>query len=520
MKILLNAQMRRIDRAACEKVGMPSIVLMENAARGAAAFFAAEFPLPGYRHCLVLAGKGNNGGDGLAIGRLLQQQGYSVRFLLLAPAAQLSPDGKTNFAIVRNLGYPWEEIKAVARLKKILGACRPGGTFLVDAVFGTGLSRPLAPGFFAEAIQAVNRSGLAVTAVDIPSGLGEGFLPAAGVHVRARATAALHSLKWAHFNPDGNDSCGKIRVVDIGIPRELADQPEHDTCLIEPRDFSFLLAARPPAAHKGAFGHALVVAGSKDKPGAGILSSFAALKAGAGLVTAAVAPENRLLFVKTHPEVMTMPYERGEEPADRCNDFSCVLAGPGLGDTTGTMRTVSLLLKLAKVPLILDADALNVLSSRCELLRHRRSRPLVLTPHPGEFSRLLGLGMKAIMADRLSLARAFAMEHRLHLVLKGHHTLLATPQGRVWVNQTGNAGMATAGSGDVLAGMIAGLTAQFHPQHPLETILAAAVFLHGYAGDLAAAACGQMSLTAGDILNHLPSAINKIDEFHSPFLGS
>jgi len=520
MKILLNSWMRQIDRAAIEQRGIPSIVLMENAARACAACFAEEFPPNRFPDCLVLAGKGNNGGDGLAVGRLLLERGYGVRFLLLAQPEQLTPDARANYEILRGQSCELETIASAARLKKILTACNANETFLVDAVFGTGLAGPLRSGLFAAAIEAVNASGIAAAAIDIPSGLGESFPPAAGIHIRARVTAALHGLKWAHLNPDGSPDCGRIHVVDIGIPRDLENDKQQYLRLTEPADFKTLLARRKASAHKGSFGHVLVVAGSGEKPGAGILASFAALKVGAGLSTAAVSMRNRDLYVLAHPEVMTLPFEKPEELSGKLNDFSCILAGPGMGNRLSTLKAVSLLLKETRQPLVLDADALNVLQGQPDLLRARTTRQLVLTPHVGEFARLTGKTVKEVQEDRLALAREFAMRHCVYLVLKGHHTLTATPEGRVWVNQTGNPGMATAGSGDVLGGMIAGLVAQFHPQQPMETILVAAVFLHGYAGDLAARETGEMGLTAGDIVAFIPKSVLKINGFRSPFLGT
>lgn len=520
MKILLFSWMKERDRLAIEKAGIPSIVLMENAARAAAAFFAAEFPCNRFPDCLVLSGKGNNGGDGLAIGRLLLEQGYGVRFLLLASPDQLSADARTNFDLLRAMDCDMDIVPSAAKLKKILGAYDGDETFLVDAVFGTGLDKPLNAGLYAESLDAVNCSGIPVAAVDIPSGLGESFPAAAGIHVRARITAALQCLKWVHLYPDGNPDCGRIRVLDIGIPDDPENDKAHTIRLTEPDDFKVLLEKRRGDAHKGAFGHALVVAGSAEKPGAGILASYAALKAGAGLCTAAVSPRNRDLYILSHPEIMTLPYEKHEELAGRLNDFSCVLVGPGMENRLSTLKTVSLLLRESSQPVVLDADALNVLQGQTGLLPTRGARPLVLTPHPGEFARLTDKTVKEIQENRLTLAREFALKHCLYLVLKGHHTLTATPEGRVWVNQTGNPGMATAGSGDVLGGLIAGLIAQFHPQQPMERILAAAVFLHGFAGDLAVRRTGEMGLTASDILAAIPESILKINEFHSSFLGS
>jgi len=520
MEILLFSWIKELDRLAIEKAGIPSIELMENAARAATDFFAAEFPCNRFPDCLVLAGKGNNGGDGLAIGRLLLEQGYGVRFLLLVAPEQLSPDPKINFDRIHDLECDIEIVLAAAKLKKILAEYDADQTFLVDAVFGTGLDKPLKTGFFAEALEAVNGSAIPVASVDMPSGLGESFTPEVGIHVRARVTAALHSLKWAHLLPDGNPDCGKIRVLDIGIPHDLAINKEYDISLTEPADFKALLAKRKADAHKGAFGHVMIVAGSDEKPGAGILAAYASLRAGAGLCTAAVSMRNRDLFVLAHPEIMTLPYEKSEELSGRLNDFSCVLAGPGMGNRLSTLKAVSLLLRESTQPIVLDADAINVLQGHSNLLPVRGTRPLVLTPHPGEFARLTNKTIKEILENRLPLAREFASKHGLYLVLKGHHTLTVTPEGRVWVNQTGNPGMATAGSGDVLGGLIAGLIAQFHPHQPMEIILAAAVFLHGFAGDLAARQTGEMGLTASDIVAFIPKSILEINEFHSPFLGS
>ena len=520
MKILLSAWMKELDRLAMQTAAIPSIRLMENAAQAASAFFATEFPPNRFPDCIVLSGKGNNGGDGLAIGRLLLERGYGVSFVLLAAPEELSRDAKTNYDLVRALDGNIQVVLSAAKLKKILEDRDVEGTFLVDAVFGTGLEQPVKSGLFAEALNAVNASGIPVAAVDIPSGLGEGFPAEAGIHVTARVTAALHSLKWAHLAADGGPECGRIRVLDIGIPADLASDKEYEIRLTEPGDFNALLAKRKACTHKGAFGHALVVAGSEEKPGAGILASYAALKSGAGLCTAATSLRSRDLFIAAHPEIMVLPYEKPEELSGKLQEFSCVLAGPGMGNRLSTLKTVSLLLRESHQPIVLDADALNVLQGQTRLLPSRSSRPLVLTPHPGEFARLTDKTVKEIQADRLTLAREFAMQFGLYLILKGHFTLIATPAGRVWVNQTGNPGMATAGSGDVLSGIIAGMIAQFHPSQPMEVILAAAVFLHGFAGDLAVRHTGEMGLTASDISSFIPESTLKIDDFQSPFLCS
>jgi len=518
MKVLRASWMREIDRQAIDGRGIPSIVLMEQAAKASAGFFAGEFPRPRFHNVIALIGKGNNGGDGLAVGRLLHQQGYRVHFLLLAPASQLSADPLANFNQARDLGLECREIGDAAEAESFLSGFSSADTFIIDAIFGTGLSKPLSKGLVGDVIQAVNRSGLKIAAIDIPSGLAEDFLPDEGIHVRADVTAAVHALKLAHIHPDGNRHCGKIRVLDIGIPAELAEKPAYYLNLIFPELFRDLLQDRPVDAHKGDFGHLLAIVGSMEKPGAGILGCFAALRSGSGLVTAAVPPENRLLYVAAHPELMVLPWQKINEIIDRLDEFDSVLAGPGLGNHPTTRELVGRLLEKASVPLILDADALNVLENSGSLLKRKNRPPLVLTPHLKEFSRLSGLPAAEILRDRVGLGREFARQHGVVLVLKGHHTIIATPEGTVWLNQTGNPGMASAGSGDVLSGMIAGMVGQFIRCQPLEKIVAAAVFLHGYAADLAVRKTGQLSLVASDIVDHIPASITQIDGYRSPFL--
>jgi len=522
MKLLYAHWMQELDAETINGIGIPSIVLMENASRGAADFFAREFPLPQFKHVIVVAGKGNNGGDGFAAGRILFQKGYNVHFVLLSNPEKLNPDPKINFDILNRLKLPITIIEKEDHLKALSALFKQfhhSDTFLIDALFGTGLNNPVRPGLYANAISAMNQSPFKIAAIDLPSGLSDAFLPDEAVHIDADITATFHSLKTAHLHPDGNKHCGHIHIIDIGIPHLLEQREAYYIDIIEPQAFENLFATRSVDAHKGSFGHTLTICGSVEKPGAGILSSYAALKSGTGLCTAAVCEENRTLVPAVHPELMTLIFKNSSQLSERFSQFNTILTGPGLGDTDETAQLISLLLETAPMPVIMDADALNVLQ-RPELkkkLNKKRSYPLVLTPHPGEFSRLTGQPVNEILKKRISLSREFAMQHSVYLILKGHHTLIATPGGHIYVNQTGNAGMATAGSGDVLSGMIAGMVSQYCKSYPIETILQAAVFLHGYAGDLAARKVGEVSLTAGDILNHIPSAIQQLHEYRSPY---
>jgi NAD(P)H-hydrate epimerase len=254
-----------------------------------------------------------------------------------------------------------------------------------------------------------------------------------------------------------------------------------------------------------------------EKPGAGILSSYAMLKSGAGLCTLAVNPENRTLAVQSHPEIMTLVYQKIDDIIERIKEFNCILMGPGLGANNQTYDMTTKLIQYARVPVVLDADSVSVFHVGKEFFKNDREIPIVITPHPGEFSKLTGLSIQEIQKNRIISSREFAKEFKVFVVLKGHHTVIASPDGKVFINQSGNAGMATAGSGDVLAGMIAGMISQFGNQYNMELILQAAVFFHGFAGDLAVEKVGEMALTASDILDFIPEAFLKCDDFNTPF---
>lgn len=523
MKILLSSWMQELDGEAIHKIGIPSIVLMENASQGAARFFARRFPLEeSFRDIIVVAGKGNNGGDGIAVGRILHQQGYNVRFLLLAAPEKLNTDPKINFDIIRELGLPYTVIRDEAYLDEVFEGCRrytPDRTVVIDAIFGTGLNKPVTQGIYAAAIDWISNCGFKVAAIDIPSGLSDAFLPEEGTHVVADVTATFQCLKTAHVHPDGNKYCGSIEVIDIGIPFEKVNNDKYYINVITPADFGGLLTTREIDAHKGHFGHVLTIAGSLDKPGAGILSSYAVLRVGAGLCTAAVYYENHTAAVAVHPEIMTLTYKEAGDLIPSLTPFNTILAGPGLGDTGDTLATVSMLLKHATVPLVFDADALNVISRDVSILDRPRKADVVLTPHPGEFSRLTGKPWPEIRKNRIRHSREFAMKHNVYLVLKGHHTIVASPGGQIFINTTGNPGMATAGSGDVLSGMIAGMCCQFERIYGLDYILQAAVYIHGYAGDLGVLEIGEASLTAVDVIDYIPRTFLKLkaNEYNSPF---
>src|SRR5262245_26522734 len=454
--------MRSIDRRTIERHRIPEIVLMEQAGRQVAALLGS---LHGDRlpdlHVLLLCGPGNNGGDALVTARLLTDRGLSCRTLLFARPGGLRGSAAQAYEAARRLGVVVEPVRSPAawrRLRRALAQC----DLVVDGLLGTGLSRPVA-GLFADVIEAVNRSGREVIAVDIPSGLLGDTPGIPGPAIRARHTVTFARPKVPHLLAPASGLCGVVHVADIGIPEAAVAAERPALSLADPLALRKSLPRRRRDAHKGDFGHVLVVAGSRGKGGAARLAALAALTAGCGLVTAAVPKSLASSFVRGEMEVMTEGLDETDEGTISDTALPrlrrllagkrAVAVGPGLTTHPSTRRLVRDLVASVRVPLVLDAPGLNP-SPRPSGLRPRRA--LLLTPHPGEMGRLLGTGTQDVQADRLGAVRRLARRTRGHVVLKGHRSLVASPDGHVSVNPTGNPGMATAGSGDVLTGFLAG----------------------------------------------------------------
>ncbi|MGA2037638.1 MAG: NAD(P)H-hydrate dehydratase [Bryobacteraceae bacterium] len=501
MKVLTAAEMREVDRRTIE-MGIPGIVLMENAGMRVVEFLAERFaPLEAQR-VVVLCGKGNNGGDGLVIARQIHtcfpRCGLTV--VLLAEPEDLRGDARANYAMLRTCAIP-----VYRKLPD-----RPcDATLVVDALLGTGISGP-ATGEIEEAICFTGEPTQAarVVAVDIPSGMSSDAGESAGRVARADYTVTFTAPKLGQVMPPNCDSTGELIVRPIGTPPELLLDVKID--LVEPSMFSRVMAPRPPGGHKGTFGHALVVAGSRGKTGAAALCGLGALRAGAGLVTVASA-ESAIPQIAAHaPELMTEPLAETPRGSIALNAAlagvaegkTVVAMGPGLGRQPEISILVTSMMESLNQPMVIDADAL-VDIGKVPLT----GRVRVLTPHPGEMARLTGKTVAEVQADRIGIARAFAETHWLTLVLKGQRTIIAFPDGRVWINPTGTPAMGTGGTGDVLTGMIAGFLAQF-PQHPDEAV-AAAVYLHGLSGQIGARALGERCLIASDLLEYLPAAMEE-----------
>ena len=518
-KILTAAQMREIDRLSTEKLGIPSLVLMENAGRNVFHLIEEKFPHLEQERITILCGKGNNGGDGFVVARQLLMRGYRPRVVLLAEPESLKGDARKNCEILLQSGLAPTIIPNQSDWFRIRGEFLTS-SLLVDAILGTGLDRPL-EGFYRELVLDLSRNFAAIptVAVDVPSGMpsdtGEPF----GVSVRARYTVTFTAPKWCHIFPPNCERLGELRVTPIGTPPYVYENdPTLFLSLLGPEDLAAFARQRPSDSHKGDYGHVLIIGGSLGKSGAPALAALGALNAGAGLVTAAVPSGDLPLVAGAAPTLMTEPLAENEAGAISCRSFdygrfaniakgkSVLALGPGLSTHAETVEFARRVVReSSQVPLVVDADGLNAFAGAAELL-DGAGRKLILTPHPGEMARLTGLTTDQVQAKRVEVARQFAIEHKAYVVLKGYRTLIAEPGGQVYVNPTGNPGMATAGTGDVLTGMIAGLLAQ-HPEAPIERVISAAVYWHGAAGDAALARRGELSLVATDLIAALPEAL-------------
>ncbi len=497
-------EMRRVDRRAVAELGIAGATLMENAGSGAAAHVLAALPRAGAR-VVVVCGKGGNGGDGFVVARWLHRRRVRVEVFLVTRPGDLTGDAAAKFRVLPR-GVPVRVVQDPAALARGLAAAG----LVVDALLGTG-ARGAPEGLVARAIEAINASGKPVVALDIPSGLpADGGAPP-GPAVRASLTTTFAGLKVGLVSGPAVDLAGRVVVVDIGVPaaevaRDIA------TYALEDADIEALVPPRPREAHKGTFGHLLIVAGALGKTGAAALAAHAALRSGVGLVTVATPASQQPIVAGLVMEAMTEALAETPQRslALKARDALVALAdardavalGPGLGLDPETGALARALAREQPRPMVIDADALTALAGHLETLAEARG-PRCLTPHPGEMARLLGATSTDVQRDRIGAAREFARRHGVHLVLKGAASVIAAPDGHVYLNPTGNPGMASGGTGDVLTGMTGAFLAR--GLGPLAS-LQAAVFLHGRAGDLAAARVGEESLVARDVVAALGEA--------------
>jgi ADP-dependent NAD(P)H-hydrate dehydratase / NAD(P)H-hydrate epimerase len=508
MKIVSAEEMRAIDRATTERFGVPLLTLMENAGAAVADYVLAHHGEA--RRVVIFCGKGNNGGDGFVAARRLHQQGKKIQVILLADPVELRGDAAVMFgklpaaAIAVRSG---EELKS-ERVKLSLIA-----DLYLDAVLGTGFKPPVS-GLYADAIAIMNASQVPVIAVDIPSGAdANGMTLQTGTIARADAIVTFTAARPAHVF--GQLTQGATYVASIGSPDEAVVSSQHMN-VITPRDLAPLVAPRAADSNKGNYGHVLAIGGAVGKAGSVAMAGMSALRVGAGLSTVATAQSALATVAGFHAELMTEPLPEtpagtiatsaSEKIGELAKGKTVVAIGPGISRDPQTAELVRMLVTTCRMPMVVDADGLNAFQDRTAEL-NGKGRVLLITPHPGEMARLAGRTIAEVQQDRLGTARKFAGEHELIVVLKGHRTLVVQPDGEAWVNTTGNPGMSTGGTGDILTGMVAGMIAQ-HPKEALAAVIAA-VHLHGLAGDVMRESVGEHSLVATDLLAGLPEAFRR-----------
>jgi NAD(P)H-hydrate epimerase len=516
MDVATAAAMRNIDQRTIRTYRVPGIVLMENAGLQLARVLHEQWPDLAHRHITIVTGRGNNGGDGFILARHLWQRGIGVQMLLLAAGRSLRGDARRAYVMARAYGVPMTTCTTLATWRRATRDLHKTD-LIVDAMLGTGLQRP-ATGLYAEAICTVNTLGKPIIAVDIPSGLWADQGDAPEPHIRATHTVTFALPKCGLLLPPANTAVGRLYIADIGIPRSAIEAEAIPVHWLEAQEVQGALPVRRPEAHKGSHGHLLVVAGSPGKTGAAILASRAALRAGAGLVTLALpASLNRALEAHV-TEVMTLPLvetptvaiaAQGREAIHHfAANVQALVVGPGLGTDPDTIACVHSVLRGTTAPIVLDADGLNCLVNHLHVLEEVTT-PIILTPHPGEMARLLGVTTAQIQAQRWHVALDFARRYRVWVVLKGAQTVIYTPAGQRWVNSTGNVALATAGTGDVLAGAIGAFLCQgLEPQQAA----CCGVYLHGLAGDRLRDRVGSTGLIASDVVEELPYAMRALRE--------
>jgi len=511
MRVVTAHTMQELDNRAITEFGIPGLTLMERAGQACVTEIISGFGQSG--RAFVLAGKGNNGGDGFVIARLLLAEGWNVTVLILAERQQISGDAAINLEMLPEsvIAYCNDPV----HLPTLYCEAIIQADLIIDALFGTGLRSDLT-GIYHEAIELMNNSERPILAVDIPSGIHGTTGRPLGSAVHADITVAFAFAKLGHVLYPGAEYTGRLVVADIGIPAELMGiTPGYD--FMNRTTVCPLLQRRDRQAHKGTYGHSLIIAGSTGKTGAAALSANSAMRAGSGLVTLAVAESiHAILEIKT-TEVMTVPL------ADAGSGYltssavpvleklltgkAAVAIGPGIGRRPGTIALVQALIETVELPLVLDADALNALSEDLALLHRKKSKTVILTPHPGEMSRLVGTSIPDVEAIRISVAQEFARRYDVYLVLKGARTIIASPAGTVAINGSGNPGMASGGMGDVLTGILVSLVGQGYSAWDACRL---GVFIHGHAADLVARDKGEIGINATDVLEMLPYAYHEL----------
>lgn len=506
MRLLTAQQVREIDRQAIEEWGVPGVVLMENAGVGATRLLTQQLEHRTPGRIAIFVGPGNNGGDGCVVARHLLNQGFSVLTFLCTDPSRLQGDAAINYQILEKMTNDIVYCGSPEELEPWFDTLRHFSA-IVDSILGTGLKRPIS-GWYLELIDQLNAiEGPFKLALDLPSGM-ESFSGRPHPRCfRADMTATFAFAKVGLAMPDALPFIGKLEVLDIGIPAPIMEQMDFVCELQNENELRAQWPQHPYNSHKGTFGHVLVIGGSRGLTGAAKMACRSSLRSGVGLCTLAVEEAIFESVAQSTLETMCASLGDFEQFEDALSTLqqrkSAIVLGPGLGQSLEKQELLAWLIQNTELPMIIDADGLNLLASQRDILKQAHS-PIVLTPHPGEMARLLGTTTRAVQGDRLNSARSFAQEMQVHLVLKGARTIIASPDGRLWINPTGNPGLATAGSGDVLSGMIGAFLAR---NLPPSLAARAAVYLHGKAADELQKTHGKSGIIASDIIQMIPSLL-------------
>ncbi|MGV8073715.1 MAG: NAD(P)H-hydrate dehydratase [Syntrophobacteraceae bacterium] len=524
MLLVTSTEMANLDRSAINEIGIPGIVLMENAARGAASFFMDVLPDLLKRRITVVAGSGNNGGDGFAMARIYRGNGASVRVVCLRPPERLQGDALTNFRILKKVDVPvmvWDE----AQDFDTQWAWIRESDVIIDAVLGTGLSSEV-QGLYRTIVDSLNTLNVPILAVDVPSGLDATSGKPLGTAVRADATATFGFIKIGQVIDPGVDYVGRLGLVDIGIPPAVEESSGIKRWWLDENFASAWLKPRPLSVHKGTAGHVTVLSGSKGKTGAATLICLGAARVGAGLVTLFIPTSLNTIVEAKLTEAMTYPIAETNDQTPSNAALPEILSflegkqalamGPGISLNPETRSLVRSLLVQAPCPMVLDADALTAISDEPDLLK-RTSSPIVLTPHPGEMARLIHGSTQEVQENRIDIALAFSQMHGVTLVLKGNRTIVAAPDGRLAINSSGNPAMASGGMGDTLTGMIAGFLGQGF--EPFEAACLG-TYVHGAAADRRIKGVASRGLLASDMLDEIPHVIGHLEGHRKPICES
>ncbi|MCK4233825.1 NAD(P)H-hydrate dehydratase [candidate division WOR-3 bacterium] len=513
MRVVSVKEMREIDRIAIKQLGIPGVVLMENAGQSVVSAMEDYFDMENVENVTIVCGKGNNGGDGFVVARYLMNLETNIDVYITADPSTISGDAKKNLNILSGLGLKPKVIKTKKDLQK-LRTSMTHSDIVVDAIFGTGFSGKI-QGITEDVVKELNESGINIVSVDTPSGIDSDNGAVIGEAVQADLTVTMGLPKVGQFLYPARHYVGELYVADIGFPEQVINNVEVKGTLVDNEVLRRFIPWRAPSLHKGAFGRILIIAGSTGMTGAAAMAATSALRAGAGLVYLAI-PEHLNPILETKcTETITIPVPQTEEGSISLNAYTKIMdeikkvdvvaIGPGMSQHPETQKLIRKIVENANAPLLVDADGINALVGYTKVLK-KRKKPTVITPHPGEMARLINRDVREIVRNKVNLSQKYAQDWRVTIVLKGAPTVIAEQDGKFWLNSHVNSGLATAGSGDVLTGLIIGFLAQ------RTTPLAASVsgvYIHSLAGEILKEKIGEHSLIAGDLIDTIPQAIIK-----------